>query len=87
MELYQVEEVVSTGKPLDFEVKGQISKIVIFHPIDLKFEQDLFRPSLNWGTNYFWDQKVKGQLNVKLLKSSISTWKIINFHPIDLSFD
>ena len=41
MKLHQVVEVVSTEKPIDFEVKGQISKIVIFHPIDWKFEQDL----------------------------------------------
>ena len=46
---------------------------------DLKVEQYLHIASLNWETNYFWDQKVKGQLNVKLLKlkSPISIWKII----------
>ena len=43
MKLYQIVEVVSTEKPIDFEVKGQrsssgqISEIDIFHPIDLKF--------------------------------------------------
>ena len=92
MKRYQVVEVVSTEKPIDFEVKGQrsssgqISKI-IFHPIDLKFEQDLHLASLSWETNYIWGQKVKGQHKVKLLKSSISIWKISNFHLIDLSFD
>ena len=66
MKLYQVVEVVSTEKPIAFEVKGQrsswgvIYKIVIFHPIDLKFEQDLHIALLNWEANYFWDQKVKG---------------------------
>ena len=92
IKLYQVVDVVSTEKPIDFEVKGQrsssgqISKIVIFHLIDLKFEQVLHFASLDRETNYFWGQKVKGQLKVKL-KSSISIWKIINFHLIDLSFD
>ena len=60
-----------------------ISKIVIFHPIDLKFEQDLHVASLDWETNYLWDQKVKGQLEVKLLKPNF-IWKIVNFHLIDL---
>jgi len=35
----------------------------------------------------FFSQKVKGQLKVKLLKSSISIWKIINFHLINLTLD
>ena len=80
-------EIVSTEKPIDFEVKGQISKIIIFHPIDLKFEEDLHCALLNWETNYFWDQKVKGHLKVKPLKSSIFNWKIVDLHPIDLGFD
>ena len=84
MKLYQVVEVVSTEKPIDFAVKGRISKIVIFHPIDFKFEQDLHIASLNWETNYFWGQIVEGQLKVNLLKSSTFIWKIVNFHPIDL---
>ena len=50
MQLYQVEEVVSMEKPIDFEVNG--SEIVIFHPIDLKVEEDLHIVSLNWETNY-----------------------------------
>ena len=54
---------------------GRISKIIILHLIALKFEQDLRITSLNWETSYFWGQKVKGQLKVKLLKSSISFWK------------
>ena len=61
MKLYQDVEVVSTEKPIDFDVKGhlsQISKIVIFHPIDLKFEQDLHIASLDWKTNYL---RSKGQ--------------------------
>ena len=93
MKLYQIVEVVSTEKPNDFEVKGQrsswgqFSKFIIFHPTDLKLQQDLHIAPMNWETNYFWDKKVKCQLYVKLLKSSISIWKIINFHPIDLSFD
>ena len=86
--LHQVIEVASTEKPIDFEVKvqrsswGPISKIIIFHPIDLKFEQH-FCTVCHW-TNYFWDQNVKGQLKVKVLKSSIFNWKIVNLHPINL---
>ena len=76
MKLHQVVEVVLTEKHIDFEVKGQrsswgqISEIVIFHPIELKFEQDLHIASLNWETNYFSGQKVRGQLKVKFLKSN-----------------
>ena len=66
---------------------GQISKIVIFHLIDLKFEQDLHIASLNWETNYFCGQKVKGQLKGKHLKSSIFNWKIVNLHPIKLKVE
>ena len=68
---------------------GQISKIVIFfpHPIDLRIKEQLHREFLNWETNYFWDQKVKGQLKVKLLKSSIFKWKIVNLHPINLKVE
>ena len=57
MKLYKVVEVVSTEKPIDFEVKGhqfcQISKILNFHPIDLKFEEDLHIRSVNSTNNYF----------------------------------
>jgi len=49
--------------PIIFEVHigqkvniGQISKIVNFHPIHLKFEEELYIWSLNWTTNYFWGQ-------------------------------
>ena len=35
---------------------GRISKIITFHPIDLKFEEDLYCRSLNSTTNYFWGQ-------------------------------
>ena len=35
---------------------GQLSKIVNFHPIDLKFEEDLRIWSLNSTTNYFLGQ-------------------------------
>ena len=53
MKRYQVVDVlssVSNEKPIDFEVKGHlghISEIVIFHPIDLKFEKYLHIVSLN----------------------------------------
>ena len=50
VKLYQVVEVVSTEKTIDFEVKGQIAKIVIFHPIDLKIKPQLHRASLKWET-------------------------------------
>ena len=53
-----------------------------------KIKQQLHSASLNLETNYFFlGQKVKCQLKAKLLKSSISMSKIINFHLIDLSFD
>ena len=88
IKLYQVVEIVSTEKPILFWGQrsswGQICKIVIFHPIDLKFEQDLHIASLNLETNYFWGQNLKGQLKVKLLKSSHFIWKVINLHPINL---
>ena len=92
MKLYQIVEVVSTEKPNDFEVKGQrsswgqFSKFVIFHPTDLKL-QDLHIASINWETNYFWDEEVKGQLKGKLLKSSIFNWKIVNLHQINLKVE
>ena len=35
---------------------GGISKTLNFHPIHLKFEEDLHIRSLNSTTNYFWDQ-------------------------------
>ena len=38
------------------------------------------------GKPTIWVQKVKGQLEVKLLKSSISIWKI-NLHPINLKVE
>ena len=41
--------------------------------MNLRVEQDLHRPSLNWESTYSWGQNVKGQLKVKLLKSNI--WK------------
>ena len=90
MKLHQVVEVVSTEKPIDWGQRsswGRSSKIVIFHPIDLKFEQDLHIASLNWESSYFWGQKVKGQLKVKLLKSSIFNWKIVSLHPINLKVE
>ena len=33
---------------------GRISKIVNFHPIAVKFEEEFHIWSLNWTTNYFW---------------------------------
>ena len=49
--------------PIIFEVHigqkvniGQISKIVNFHPIHLKFDEELHIWSLNWTTYYFWGQ-------------------------------
>ena len=49
--------------PIIFEViisqknnRGQISKIVNFHPIHLKFEYELHIWSLNSTSNYFWGQ-------------------------------
>jgi len=43
--------------PNIFEVNSsRISKIVNFHLIDLKFEEELHIWSLNWTTNYCWGQ-------------------------------
>ena len=68
---------------------GQISEIVIFHPIDLKFERDLHIASLNWETNYFFEvkrqPKVKTSRIIKFSteKSSnyiLLTWKLNIVH-------
>ena len=47
-------------QPIIFEINikqkvniGRICKIVSFHPIDLKFEEDLHIWSLNSSTTYF----------------------------------
>ena len=56
MKLCHVEEVVSTEKPIDFEVKGHPEVRFLksfFHPFDLKVERDLHIASLNRETNYF----------------------------------
>ena len=50
--------------PIIFNVKigqkvnnlGEVSKILNFHPIDLKFEEELHIWSLNSTTKYFWGQ-------------------------------
>ena len=66
------------GKPTIFEVKGQLKvkvpkssifiwKIINFHLINLKIKQQLQSASLNLETNYFWGQKFKRRLKVKLL--------------------
>ena len=59
-------EFVIRKKPIVFEVKrskgqhrpkvnslGEISKILNFHPIDLKFEEDIYFMSLNSTNKYF----------------------------------
>ena len=58
MKLYQVVEVVSTEKLIDFEVKGHVEikclKLSFFTRLTLKFEQDLhIIAPLDWETNYF----------------------------------
>ena len=63
--LHHMVEFVIRKKPIVFEFKrskgqhrpkgnklAKISKILNFHPIDLKFEQDLYFRSLNSTTNY-----------------------------------
>ena len=60
---------------------GLISKIVNFHPIDLKFEEDLDIKSLNSTTNYFWGQHRPKVNNL----GAISI--ILNFLLIDLKFE
>ena len=53
---------------------SQISKIINFHPIDFKFEEDLHIRSGNSTTNYFGGHQ--GEIP-----------KIVNFHSIDLKFE
>ena len=56
MKLYSDVEGLTTEKTIDFEVKGHLEvefQKIIFHPIDLKSEQDLHRESLNSETNCF----------------------------------
>ena len=66
---------------------GRISKIVNFHPIDLKFEEDLYFTSLNSTGKLFLSQhRPKGQQRPKVNNSSEIS-KILNFHPIDLKFE
>ena len=60
---------------------GGISKILNFHPIDLKFEKDIYFRSLNLTTNYFGSPQYRGQ-KVNIVRIS----KIVNFHPIHLKF-
>ena len=85
-------EFVIRKKPIVFEVKrskdqhrlkvnnlGEISKILNFHPIDLKFEEDLYFRSRNSNNQLFFkvniDQKVnigpRSPTQVFFLKSSI----------------
>ena len=58
-----------------------MSKILNIHPIDLKFEEDLYFRSLNSMNRYFFlgQRKPIGQ------HRPVS--KIVNFHPIDLKFE
>ena len=57
----------------------QISKILNFHPIDKKFEQDLYIMSLNSTTNYFWGQyRPKGQYRPNFWNCQFSSdWREI----------
>ena len=92
MKLYQVVEVVSTEKPIDFEVKGQrsswgrVSKIVIFSSDWLEIWTRFAHYVTELRNHLLGGQKVKGQLEVKLLKSSNFKWKIVNLHPINSKF-
>ena len=80
MKLSQVVEVVSTEVYWFWGQKstwGQISKIVIFHPIDLKFEQDLYilRHWIGKPTIFEVKRSTQGQ-----------TSKIINFQLKNCQF-
>jgi len=59
---------------------GRFSKILKFHPIDLKFEQDLQIRSMNSTTYY-----VCGYHRQKVNIDRIS--KILNLNPINLKFE
>ena len=57
---------------------GAVSKIINFHPIDLKFEQDLHFRWMNSTTYYFWgyhrpkgQNRSKGQFGPTFIKLSI----------------
>ena len=59
-------------------------KFLNFHPIDLKFEEDLYFMSLNSTSQLFLRSKGQHRPKVNNL-GEIS--KILSFHPIDLKFE
>ena len=58
---------------------GRFSKILNFHPIDSKFEEDLHIKSLKSTTIF--------QVNIGQMVNTGQISNIINFHPIDLKFE
>jgi len=64
---------VATIAPTEVNI-GQISKIVNFYPIDLKFEEDLHFRSLNSTSNSFSGQSV----NIDLISKTEMGLKIIH---------
>ena len=77
---------VTIGEKVNIDQKvniGQISEILNFNPIKLKFEEHLHIRSMNSTTSYFWGKhwpkgqnRPKGQL-----------FEILTFHPIELKFE
>ena len=66
------------------QISKVISKIVNFHPIELKFKDHLHISLRNSNTNYFSDKHgPKGQFGSNWAKFS----KILNFHSIELKFE
>ena len=73
-------------KPIVIEVKRSTTKVVFlkilnFHPIDLKFEEDLYFRSRNSTCQLFFEININGKVNIGRIS------KIVNFHSIDLKFE
>ena len=64
------------------KIPGESREELDFHPIDLKFEEDLYFRSLNSTSELFW--RITWMKKVNNL-GEIS--KFLNFHPIDLKFE
>ena len=62
------------------EYRSKISKILNFHPIDLKFEEHMYLRSLN-STTIFLEVHIGQKANIGRIS------KIVNFRPIHLKFE
>ena len=100
MKLHHMVEFVRRKKPIVFEVKrsqgqhspkvnnfGVIYKILNFHPIDLKFEEDLYLRSLNSTSQFFLSSTWTKRSTQAKVNNEGEISKIVNFHPTDLKFE